>query len=107
MTGQYAGTYNFMPREQLTNFKYVKPVSDIWSIGATFYNMLTGALPHDFPRGKDQADIVLHDDIVPIRKRAPSLSRKLAEAIDKSVAKDAKDRCQTAQELRSAIEGAL
>ena len=33
-----------MPREQVTNFKYVRPVSDVWSMGATFYNMVTGKI---------------------------------------------------------------
>ena len=35
MTGGYAGTPVFMPREQITNFKYVKPASDVWSMGFT------------------------------------------------------------------------
>ena len=35
MTGGNAGIPVFMPREQITNFKYVKPVSDVWSIGFT------------------------------------------------------------------------
>ena len=39
LTGTFAGTPLFMPREQFINFKYVKPVSDVWSLGATFYNM--------------------------------------------------------------------
>jgi pSer/pThr/pTyr-binding forkhead associated (FHA) protein len=45
LTGNYAGTPYFIPREQLINFKYVKPVSDVWSMGATIYNMLTGTFP--------------------------------------------------------------
>ncbi len=35
LTGTYAGTPLFLPREQIINFKYSKPVSDIWSMGAT------------------------------------------------------------------------
>ena len=31
MTGGYAGTPVFMPREQITNFKYVKPVRELFS----------------------------------------------------------------------------
>ena len=53
MTGGYAGTPVFMPREQITNFKYVKPVSDVWSMGATIYNMLTGAFPYPFSKERD------------------------------------------------------
>jgi len=37
MTGGDAGTPVFMPREQITNFKYVKPESDVWSMGATIH----------------------------------------------------------------------
>ena len=38
LTGTYAGTPLFLPREQIINFKYAKPVSDIWSVGATIYS---------------------------------------------------------------------
>ena len=44
-TGSFAGSFPFMPREQVTNFKFVKPVSDVWSMGATFYNILTDQFP--------------------------------------------------------------
>ncbi len=107
ITGQYAGAYEFMPREQLTHFKYAKPIHDLWSMGATFYNMLTGCLPRDFPRGRDQADIVLHEDMVPVRERDSSVPRQLADVIDKSISSDIHDRYQTAEEMKSAIEHAL
>ena len=63
MTGGYAGTPFFMPREQITNFKYVKPVSDVWSMGATIYNMLTGAFPYPFSKERDPIDVILNEDV--------------------------------------------
>ena len=33
LTGAFGGTYDYMPREQLTNFKNTLPVSDVWSLG--------------------------------------------------------------------------
>ena len=48
-TGAIGGTPMFMPREQLTHFKYFQPVSDIWSLAATGYYLLTGKPPLDFP----------------------------------------------------------
>jgi len=76
MTGGYAGTPVFMPREQITNFKYVKPVSDVWSMGATIYNMLTGAFPYQFTKDRDPIDVILNDDIVPVRRRDRTLPKK-------------------------------
>ena len=38
LTGTYAGTPLFLHREQIINFKYVKPVSDVWSMGATIFS---------------------------------------------------------------------
>ena len=84
MTGGYAGTPVFMPREQITNFKYVKPVSDVWSMGATIYNMLTGAFPYPFTKERDPVDVILNEDVVPIRKRDQSLPVQLAAALDKA-----------------------
>lgn len=107
VTGQYAGTPGFMPREQVTNFKHVKPVSDVWSMGATLYNMLTGQMPRDFPRGKDPMEIILRGEIMPIRRRDAGIPKALAAVIDRALSNSTKDRYQDAAELRSALENAL
>ena len=106
-TGAYAGTVVFMPREQLTNYRHVKPVSDVWSMGATLYHVLTGQYPRDFRRGQDPMEVVLRGGVVPIRKRDASIPAKVAEAIDRAVADQAKDRFQTAAEFRAALMKAL
>lgn len=107
MTGGYAGTPVFMPREQITNFKYVKPVSDVWSMGATIYNMLTGAYPYPFSKDRDPIDVILNEDAVPIRKRDKSISVDLAAVIDRSLATKTKERYRSGIEMLAAIKPAL
>src|SRR5439155_4098348 len=107
LTGNYAGTPYFIPREQTTNFKYVKPVSDVWSMGATIYNMLTGQLPYEFSQGGDPIDVILNDDVVPMRKRDKSLPTALADVLDKALAKNVKERYPTAVEMSEALKQAL
>ena len=107
MTGGYAGTPVFMPREQITNFKYVKPVSDVWSMGATIYNMLTGEFPYSFTKERDPIDVILNEDVMPIRKRDKTLPAPLAAVLDKALAKKTKDRFQTASEFLQALKPAL
>ena len=107
MTGGYAGTPVFMPREQITNFKYVKPVSDVWSMGATIYNMLTGSFPYPFTKERDPIDVILNEDVVPIRKRDKTLPAPLAAVLDKALAKKSKERFQTASEFLQALKPAL
>jgi hypothetical protein len=107
MTGQMAGTPVFMPREQVLNYKSVKPVSDVWSIAATFYNMLTGNFPRDFRLGQDPIAVVLSGIIIPIRKRDASIPSKVAEVIDRALAVDVKDRYQDAGEMLKAMQKVL
>lgn len=107
ITGSYAGTPVFMPGEQLLNFKYAKPVSDVWSVGATFYNMLTGQLPRDFRRGQDPVEVVLQGRIVPIRTRDSSIPAKLADTIDRALANEPAQRFRDAEEMRKALKKAL
>ena len=103
VTGNVGGTPAFMPREQVINFRQVKPVTDVWSLGATFYGMLTGQLPRDFPRGVDPMEVVLGGGIVPIRERDAGIPKKLAEVIDRSLAVNPKDRWQDAAQMRDAL----
>jgi len=103
ITGTYAGSYPFMPREQVTNFKYVKPVSDIWSLAATFYFLLTGQLPRDMREGDDPLEAILTGVIIPIRARRPDLSKDLAQIIDKALLNNPVNRFQDASSMRKAI----
>jgi len=104
MTGKTAGTPVFMPPEQIINFKYVKPVSDVFSFAATMYFLLTGAFPFDFSSKRDPMDVILNDDVVPIRKRLASLPKPLAVAIDRAVTKKHKDRFLDAGEFLAALK---
>ncbi|HEX7518310.1 MAG TPA: serine/threonine-protein kinase [Chthoniobacterales bacterium] len=107
LTGNYAGTPYFIPREQITNFKYVKPVSDVWSMGATIYNVLTGTFPYPFSKDRDPIDVILNDDVVPIRQRDKTVPAALAGVLDTALAKNVKERYQTATELLEALKHAL
>jgi serine/threonine protein kinase len=106
-TGTFGGTYAFMPREQLTQFKYYLPVSDLWSLAATFYNMLTGQLPLDFPPHRDPLEVLLRDEPVPLRRRDPSVPATLANVLDRALLSDLRQRFQTATELKREIQHAL
>lgn len=107
ITGAYAGTPAFMPREQLTNFKYVKPASDVWSLAATLYVMVTGALPRDFPKGKDPMEVILRGDIIPVRDRDPHVPARLAKVLDRALSHSAKDRYADAGVMLKAMRRAL
>jgi pSer/pThr/pTyr-binding forkhead associated (FHA) protein len=107
LTGNYAGTPYFVPREQITNFKYVKPVSDVWSMGATIYNMLTGIFPYPFSGDRDPIDVILNEQIIPIHQRDRSLPKPFAQVIDRAISNKIKERYQTAGEMMEDLKKAL
>jgi serine/threonine protein kinase len=97
--GEWEGTTAFMPREQVVNFRYAKPPTDVWAVGATLYFMITGRSPRDVAPGQDPFEAVLKNPIVPIRTRAPAISAKLAAVIDRALASDVRSRPANAAEL--------
>jgi len=107
ITGNYAGTPLFMPREQLINFKYMKPVSDVWSMAATFYFMLTGQFPYPFTPKRDAIDVILNEAVVPIAKRQAGLGSKLCAAIDISLSNKPSTRPQDGKELLAMFSAAM
>jgi hypothetical protein len=106
-TSAVAGTFAYMPREQLTNFKYAKPVSDVWSIGATLYYMLTGQFTRDFADAKDQAQVVMSGRIVPLEERDPDFPPAIAAVVNHAIADDPRKRYQSAEELHRDLSAAL
>lgn len=106
-TGSIGGTVAFMARQQIISYKFAKPEVDVWAIAASLYNMLTGALPRDFPPGKDQIAVVLDSPAVPIRQRDRSLPPRLAVVIDEALIERPQIAIKTAVELKRALERAV
>jgi serine/threonine protein kinase len=107
VTRSVGGTFHYMPREQLTDFKYVKPVSDIWSMAATFYNVLTGQYPRNLPKDRDPVEVILRDKAIPIRKRSAEIPSAVAEVLDRALSTETTERYQSAAEFRRALKEAL
>ena len=105
-TGEKAGTPGFMPRQQISNFKYSKPPVDVWAAAASYYFMLTGYPPKDFSVGRDHISIALTSDPIPIRKRNSSVPEKLAKVIDRALTEKPDIGVQSAAELKKMIIGA-
>lgn len=100
------GTVPFMPREQVSDFKFCKPVSDVWAMGATFYNLLSGRYPRQMKPGQDPFVGVLQNEVIPIRTVLPSLPVSVAEVIGKALQESINYRFQDAEEFRAALEQA-
>jgi pSer/pThr/pTyr-binding forkhead associated (FHA) protein len=102
-TGSTAGKPSFMPRQQVINFKYAGPEVDVWAAAACLYNMLTGAYPRDFPRGKDVWQTVLESEPIPIRRRDSRIPPRLAKVIDTALIDRPEIIFKTAADLKKAL----
>ena len=87
-TGMMAGTPDFMPREQLIDYRGVRPPGDVWAMGATLYSLITGLAARADAPSKDPIATILVNPIVPIRSRAPEVSARLAAVIERALADD-------------------
>lgn len=105
LAGQFAGTYEFMPREQLTGYRFMKPSSDVWSLAATYYHLLTGHYPFDFSLGQDKAAVVLESKVIPIQRRDPTVPPAIAAIIHRALSPQPDQRYRNAQEMREELLG--
>jgi serine/threonine protein kinase len=96
-TGARAMTPGYSPPEQYGTAR-TDHRSDIFSLGASLYMALTGALPEDaLARAMGQIDLT------PIRKHNPKVSRRLAAVIEKAMELRPEQRYQTAEDLKKAL----
>jgi pSer/pThr/pTyr-binding forkhead associated (FHA) protein len=104
-TGAVAGTFHFMAREQLTSYRQARPTTDVWSMAATLYFLMTGQYPRDFGE-RDPLAVILRGGVVPLREREPSLPEALARVIDRALDDEPARRFPTAREFEAALRGA-
>lgn len=105
-TGAKMGTLAYMSPEQIQNPKEVDSHSDIYSLGATFYEVLSGDLPFD---GETELEImhqILDRPPHSLLLRHAHLPEQLDLAIRKALAKRPDERFADCQEFLAALDGA-
>ena len=101
--GTIVGTFQYMSPEQVEG-KELDSRSDIFSLGAVLYEMLTGQ--RAFP-GKSQlsvASAILEKDPAPISSLKPLTPPALEHVIRRCLAKDPEDRWQNAKDLANELK---
>ena len=105
-TGQTMGTVRYMSPEQVRG-QEVDARTDIYSLGATLYEAVTGDTPFD---GNTHFEIMtkhLSEAVVPPSKKGIDLPAALEAAIMKALMKRADDRFESARDFRKELEGLL
>lgn len=102
-----SGTGGYMSRVQAINCKYAKGDVDVWSAAASYYHMLTGFLPKDFPRNRHPLSVIVSDNARPILERNSRLPLSLAKVVDHALIEKPQIGFQTAGEFRNALVEAL
>jgi len=98
-----AGTAAYLAPEQFLAPSVVDHRADIYALGATFYEAVTGRMPFE---GSSRADLLMKhakDNPVPPHEVLPALGPRVSDVILTMLAKDPDERYQDADELRQAL----
>ncbi|MGE0395599.1 MAG: serine/threonine protein kinase [Kofleriaceae bacterium] len=105
-TGQTMGTVRYMSPEQVRG-QEVDLRTDIYSLGATLYESLTGETPFD---GSTHFEIMtkhLSEAPKPPSARGIEVPQLVEDALMKSLSKKTSDRFENAREMRKVLEASL
>ena len=99
--GIVLGTPNYMSPEQALGDR-VDVQSDVFSVGAVVYELLTGHKPFEADSTPSVLFQVVHREPPPVSRWAPDVPGVLVEVVNRALAKDRRRRYATAAEMRAA-----
>ncbi len=102
-TGLSLGTPYYMSPEQATADKDLTNRSDIYSLGAMLYEMLTGDPPHTGSSAQQIIMKIVTEDAPPITKMRKSVPSNVAAAVARALEKLPADRFETAEKFSNAL----
>ncbi len=105
-TGEILGSPLYMAPEQLKG-KKVNRAADIFSLGVTFYQLLTGHLPYDGDNLAALTYEIIHGRHRSVRTVRKDLPASAARITNQALQKDPNDRYETAAEMASVLKKAI
>ncbi len=105
--GRAYGTPYYISPEQIRGEVNIDTRADIYSLGATFYHMVTGKVPFEGNTPSSVMHKHLKEVLVPADHINTSLSAGVGEMIEVMMAKNPEDRYASAKDLLIDLEAAL
>lgn len=102
-TGPNTGSLPFMPREQLTDYKYANAASDVFGLAASFYRIITGRYPRGDEKGSDSLALALNGEVQSMRRRYPGIHPGLSDVLDTALRTECSERFPNAREMQTAL----
>jgi len=106
-TGQIMGTLEYMAPEQSQDSRSVDIRADLYSLGVTFYKLLTGQTPyHDqrYSNPFNKIRAMLEEPIPDIRDLNPDVPQRLVDILSKMLARSPDDRFSEPIEVAEQLE---
>lgn len=104
-TGRGLGTPHFMAPEQFRNAKNADVRCDVYSLAATLYTLVTGAVPFHNTTPLDCWLKKTKDDLPPARELVPGLSARLDWAVRRAMLADPAARPASCREFMEDLTG--
>lgn len=103
LEGDIRGTLKYIPPELIADSRYAKPHCDIYSLGVTMYEWLSGELPFDFAKPHEQVLAVLESTPPPLAELCPEAPTELIQIVEKSMSKDPLNRYSSAKQMQNSL----
>jgi serine/threonine protein kinase len=103
-SGEVFGTPAFMPPEQASGrVREIDPRSDLWSVGAVLFTLLSGVHVHETRHQAEQMIFAATQDARSIKRVVPTIPAEVAQVIDRALAFRSDARWPTAREMQAAL----
>jgi len=102
-TGAFLGSPSYMAPEQIMGSK-VDGRADIYSLGASFYQLLTGQLPFNADTLGNLAFKIANEKHKPLRDLRPDLPASATRVVNKALQKEPQGRYATGDDMAKALK---